>query len=140
MSETADEPRHVLLVEDEASILSALSLLLELEGYRVTEATDGRQALAVLARERPDVIITDFMMPFMNGEEMVRQIRSEARLRDIPIVLMSAVSPRDAGLVGVVDAYLRKPPDVEELFGLIARAVAGGREGLRQASPGSPVE
>ena len=123
---------HVLIVEDEIGILSALALLLEMEDYSTTQATDGRQGLAAVAASRPDVIVTDFMMPWMSGTEMIRRLREDPQYRDIPIILISAVAAKDTGAEELIDAYLRKPPNVDRLCELVAVAVEQGREGLRR--------
>lgn len=122
---------HVLIVEDEASILLALRMLLEMEGYRISEAGDGSEAIAVLARERPDLVITDYMMPGLNGGELVRRLRSDALLRELPVILISAVAVRDTGVQTLVDAYVGKPPDLDALLELVRRGVDGGRTALR---------
>src|SRR5690606_40759610 len=85
--------RNVLVVEDEPGILSAMKLLLELEGYRVLCASNGEEALAVLTIETCDLIVTDYMMPRMTGGQLIKKLRSDPEQRNIPIILVSAVPP-----------------------------------------------
>lgn len=115
----ADEAGRILVVEDESSILTALTLLLDMEGYRVAEATNGRQALERLGSFVPDIIVTDYMMPYMDGIEMVRRIRRDPAFADVPIVLISAALPPAAETDDLIDAALAKPVGIEELLGVI---------------------
>jgi CheY-like chemotaxis protein len=116
-----DGADRILVVEDESSILAALTLLLDMEGYRVVEATDGRQGLERLASFAPDLIITDYMMPFMDGVEMIRRIRRDPRFSDVPVILISAAPPHDVDLGGLADASLPKPVGIDRLLEVIAR-------------------
>lgn len=117
----AGSAARILVVEDESGILAALTLLLDMEGYRVTEATNGRQALECLRAGAPDLVITDYMMPYMNGVELMRQIRQDPELTGLPIILLSAALPEDTDLAGLADATLSKPVSIDELLDAIAR-------------------
>jgi CheY-like chemotaxis protein len=110
----------ILIVEDEEPIAKLLAELLADEGYRVLHAGDGEQALIVVGRERPDLVLTDLMMPAMSGVELYQRLRADPRTRDIPVVIMSAVAgPPDSALGA--DAFLKKPFEVETLLELVAR-------------------
>lgn len=117
----AGSAARILVVEDESGILAALTLLLDMEGYRVTEATNGRQALECLRAGAPDLVITDYMMPYMDGAELMRQIRQDPELTGLPIILLSAALPEDTDLAGLADATLSKPVSIDELLDAIAR-------------------
>lgn len=115
-----DEPpreRRVLLVDDELSSAEVLALILAGEGYQVTLAADARQALAVLEQAAPDLLVTDFMMPGMNGAELVRAIRAVEGFERIPVLLISGV-PQAAlrSYEPAYDAFLRKPFGLDELL------------------------
>ena len=71
-------PRHVLLVEDEPGTMTTVALLLEMLGHRVSRAANGKRALAMLLQERPDVVVTDYMMPHMNGLELIAAMKADA--------------------------------------------------------------
>lgn len=124
---------HVLIVEDEESILSSLAMLLEMEDYRVSQARDGRQGLQEIADCRPDLLITDFMMPYVDGIEMVRRLRAEPAYQDLPIIMMSAATVSRDGFESLIDAFLRKPMDLDRLFELLELGVKGGRKALQGA-------
>jgi CheY-like chemotaxis protein len=79
----------ILVVDDEFLISDLLAHALEDQGYRVTQAYHGRKALEVLAQETPALVVTDFMMPLMNGLELARAIRGNAHWQHLPIILLS---------------------------------------------------
>ncbi|MBA2564518.1 MAG: response regulator [Gemmatimonadetes bacterium] len=107
---------RILLVEDEASVLLALSLLLEQEGYSVVTASNGSEALQVLAHEHADLVILDLWMPVMNGWEFLQRLRErENPLRDLPVIALSAdVNAARHDLP--VQIFLSKPMDIERLL------------------------
>lgn len=119
----------VLIVEDEYGNAEVLQLLLEAEGYRVAAASNGKAALELLAGEKPVLILSDFMMPRMNGAELGDAVRRNPALCHIPFVFMSATSEdvvrrsfRD------YDAFLVKPFEIDNLLAVAARLIAQGRQ------------
>lgn len=82
--------RTILVVDDEEAVVEFIGSLLEDAGYRILEAYDGRSALEIARTNRPDVIVTDVMMPVMNGLELCRQLRAASETSDIPIIFMTA--------------------------------------------------
>ncbi|TVP59159.1 MAG: response regulator [Gemmatimonadales bacterium] len=105
--EDSDTAR-ALVVDDEPSMRSVLRHLLELEGWSVEEAEDGQTALELSQARPPDLILTDLEMPGMDGEELARRLRQEARLDGIPLVAISRRSPRPEA-VELFDGILNKP-------------------------------
>jgi two-component system response regulator MtrA len=104
----------VLIVDDEVDIAEMIGALLEAEHYEVEYAANGREGLEAVARVRPDVILTDVMMPVMSGPEMLTELRRHGS-SDIPVVIMSAADVhRLARSFGV--PYLQKPFHIEELL------------------------
>jgi CheY-like chemotaxis protein len=102
--------RTVLIVEDEWAIADWLQVLLSEYAYNVLVAGNGREALDILHRETPDLVLTDFMMPFVDGAGLIAAMATDARTRDIPVVVMTSlletvVRERAKGYRG----YLRKP-------------------------------
>ena len=120
----------ILVVDDEFDVLSAYTMLFEYRGYRVRTAGNGEEALAVAASERPDIVISDYMMPVMDGAQLCLLWRSDPDLRQVPFILCSAgLLRRDEVLP--YDTFFRKPVPFEALVAEIARLIAA-RE---QASP-----
>jgi len=125
---------RILLVEDELSSAEVLALLLADDGYEVTVAPDGRQALLRLEEAAPDLLITDFMMPGMNGAMLVKALRDMPRYAALPVLMISG-APESALRAYAVpyQAFLRKPFSLEEFLMVVARL--RGALGDRPASP-----
>lgn len=112
--------KTVLVVEDEWAIADWLEVLLSERGYHVLAASNGRQALDILHHETPDLVLTDFMMPFVDGAGLVTAMAEDPRTRQIPVVVMtslleSAVRERLTGH----KAVLRKPFREGDLFRIL---------------------
>lgn len=102
--------RTVLIVEDEWAIADWLELMLSEQAFNVLTASNGREALDVMLRETPDLVLTDFMMPHLDGAGLVAAMQNDARLRDIPVIVMTSiveVSVRER--IRHFHGYLRKP-------------------------------
>lgn len=118
----------VLIVEDEFGNAEVLRLLFEAEGYRVATASNGRAALALLQGEKPALILSDFMMPIMNGAELGNAVRSDSTVSQVPFVFMSGTNEEVVRrLFRDYDAFLPKPFDFPEMLSLVERLIAGGR-------------
>ncbi|MCS6880502.1 MAG: response regulator [Oscillochloridaceae bacterium] len=117
----------VLLVEDYAPNNRLLSFVLEQNGYAVICARDGVQALECLQMMPVDVIITDLLMPRLNGFELAERVRADARYNHLPIIVVTA-SGKESDAVRAeragVDVFLTKPVESEDLLQVVARAVA----------------
>lgn len=124
----------VLIVEDEYGNAEVLQLLLEAEGYRVALASNGKQALEILRDgEKPDLILSDFMMPIMNGGEFGILIMQDAALSRIPFVFMSGTSEDVVRRAFEdYDAFLVKPIELDGLLAVIERLLTDGPQ-----APGS---
>lgn len=110
---------RILIVEDTVANIQALSAILKERGYQISVAINGRQALEILARVKPDLILLDVMMPEMDGFEVCRRVKGEAQWRDIPIIFITAKTDT-ADIVkgfelGAVD-YVAKPFNAHELL------------------------
>lgn len=123
---------RILLVEDEEHLLEALKLNLELEGYHVTTATDGKKALKLFKEERLNLIILDVMLPEIDGFKVAETIRLENS--EVPILFLTAKNTsedRVAGLKRGADDYLTKPFNLEELIlrvGILVKRSLKGEE------------
>jgi CheY-like chemotaxis protein len=111
----------ILVIDDEISIVEMLSAFLQEEGWQVTTASNGQEGLERLASVRPAVVVSDVMMPMLDGWELCRRMQADPRYRSIPVVLMSAVrtAPHLAGCNYA--ALLRKPFELEEMLQTITR-------------------
>jgi two-component system phosphate regulon response regulator PhoB len=121
----------ILIVEDEEAIRVLLSYNLQKEGFRVRECDSGEDVMRVVAEDRPDLIVLDWMLPGISGIEVCRLLRARAETRDIPVIMLTArgeEAERVRGLATGADDYVVKPFSVPELMARI-------RSILRRANP-----
>jgi DNA-binding response OmpR family regulator len=119
-----EKGRRVLVVEDDPGILRQIAFNLESHGYRVETAMTGVQALKSLMRSRPDLLITDIMMPEMDGNELVASVRADSDLSDLPIIMLTARTQDEDMIQGYqsgTDLYLTKPFNPAELVTFVQR-------------------
>lgn len=117
----AERPRSVLVVEDDPSAARLLRAYLEPEGYRVRVAADGELALDEVRVEAPAAILLDVLLPGIDGWEVLRRLKADPVLRDIPVVIVTIVDEKDVGLaLGAVD-YLVKPINRDALLASLGR-------------------
>jgi len=112
----------VLIVDDEVAIVTMLRYNLEKEGFAVSEAADGEEALTRIAERKPDVVLLDWMLPRVSGIEVCRQIRRAPKLRALPVIMLTArgeESDRIRGLNCGADDYVTKPFSPAELVARI---------------------
>jgi len=107
----------VMIVDDEPDMRHLLRITLELAGYGVVEAAHGEAALEQVRRSLPQLVLTDRMMPRMNGGELVERLRADESTKAIPIVIISGTRGDQPG----ADAVVRKPFDPDELIVLVDR-------------------
>lgn len=110
-----DAMPSLLVVDDEPAILRMVTVVLQDSGWDVAAVHDAEQALEVLQRSRPDVILSDVRLPGMDGVQLAEHVKSEPELASTPVLLMSAgrVPPHRA------DGFLPKPFDIDELASLV---------------------
>lgn len=130
MSSAVSQP-NVLIVEDEPSQREVLAYNLESEGYGVSRAVNGEEALMLVKESAPDLIVLDWMLPNVSGIEVCRQLKTKAETRNVPIIMLSARSEevdRVRGLETGADDYVIKPYSVVELMARV-------RSQLRRTRP-----
>ena len=116
-----DEPSCVLLVEDDPALRRYLEVVLDRAGYVVASAGDGLEAMKFLLTARIDVIVTDALMPNLDGYELCRFVRNSDHLSHLPIILLSALDPKNSTDESEqVDAFLAKPVSPEDLLAACA--------------------
>jgi CheY-like chemotaxis protein len=120
----------ILVVEDIPNILQLLEVTLKFKGYPVVTASNGQEALERIEREHPALVITDILMPRLDGYALVQKLRTDPRTNAIPIIFLSAtfVTPQDKAFalkLGVA-RFLEKPVDTEEFLLSVAEVLTGG--------------
>ncbi len=117
----------VLVVEDEFGIAELLDTVLTDEGHRVRTAKNGKEGLDLLAQERPDLVLCDYMMPVMDGAAMLGAIAADPTLQGIPVVMMSSM--REAAVAEHCAGYatfMHKPFKLAELLDVVGRVLGSG--------------
>jgi CheY-like chemotaxis protein len=116
--------KTILIVDDEFGVLEVLEFILSDAGFTVVSALNGQEALARLKETRPDLVVVDFMMPILDGNAVIKAIRSDDGLRDIPIILASALPEQTirARCEGY-NTFLRKPYKTEQLMAEISKLI-----------------
>jgi CheY-like chemotaxis protein len=116
----------VLVVDDEFGIVKLLEEVLEDEGHQVLVATNGRQALERAAKATPALVITDFMMPVMDGAELIKAMAADEQLAKVPVILISSVpEAMIAERISGYTAFVRKPFNIFDLIDLVAELSGG---------------
>jgi len=133
MSDREDAPapdsggkRTVLVVEDEEDLASLLELNLQLAGYEVRVAQDGSAAIDEVVRARPDLILLDVMMPFLNGWQVLRALKENEDTREIPVIMVTARTEEQDIIRGHLQGavrYITKPFDLKALLATVAVAL-----------------
>ena len=112
-------PKRILLADDQPEVREMTKLMLGMDGHIVTEAVNGQEALELFAQERFDLVITDYLMPLMKGDELARNIKKLAPSE--PILMITGSAAEFGGVQGSADAVLNKPFGLEELRRAVAQ-------------------
>ena len=142
---------NVLIVEDEPPLVELLSYNLEKAGFQAQIARDGDEALLAVEERRPDLVLLDWMLPYVSGIEICRRLRRNPETRDLPIILLTARGEEDdriRGLEAGADDYVVKPFSPSELVARVRQAVVATwlaygapfepRASLRDTTPAWP--
>lgn len=123
----SQQPAHVLIVDDEPNILLSLQFLMSKAGYAVRTAKDGEQALAEIAKAKPDVVLLDVMMPKLDGFSVCQRIRSTPEWDSVRVIMLTARGrdvEREKGLALGADDYITKPFSTKDAVDRVAAVLA----------------
>lgn len=123
------QTRSILVVDDELDTAEMLVEMMRLSGYHVFKSYSGRQAIQMVTRERPDVVLLDVMMPDLSGLDVLRFMRQNPRLQKTPVIILSArCMPSDiqSGLDAGADIFLTKPVGCEDLRSAVEEVISAG--------------
>jgi DNA-binding response OmpR family regulator len=127
--------KTVLVVEDEPDAAELFALMMRVSGYRVVKMFCSRPAMKMIAKVKPDVVILDVMMPDISGLEVLKFMRREAELKDIPVIVVSAKSMSEdirAGMEAGASVYLTKPFSYQDLKHAVKNLIG---DGVDRSSP-----
>lgn len=116
--------RPILIVDDEADLIEAIKMRLETEGYEVVTALDGAEGLMKAKGDKPALILLDVMMPKLNGYQVCRELKSDAKCKDIPVVMLTARAQQTDKFWGRevgADDYITKPFEFGALLDIIKK-------------------
>ncbi len=133
---------EILIVEDSRTQAELLRHILAAAGYRVTATVDGPQALAAARSSKPALLVSDIEMPAMDGYELCRAFKGDRQLRDVPVILLTALTDVDdvfRGLEAGADCYLTKPYAADDMLASVAFMLANAAGAASQA-PDAPLE
>lgn len=136
------KPHHILIVDDEERLLIALRGLLETQDFKVSSASNGMEAVSLARKIVPDLIISDIIMPEMDGLELLKTVREDPVLDHIPVILLTAMADKDHRILGFetgAEDYLTKPFQARELF-LKVRNLLTNREKLIKKQLTAPTK
>ncbi len=126
MPDTADHPARILIVDDERHNRELLEVMLKPEGFLLLSAASGEEALAMVARQPPDLILLDVMMPGMDGYQVATRIRDVPGLKRTPVLMLTALddsNSRAHGLRAGAEDYVTKPVDRADLCARVRRVL-----------------
>jgi len=109
----------IMVVDDEPDILAMVEMILNRKGYEAILAEGGAEALELLKKTKPDLILLDLMMPGMDGTEFLRKLRSDENLKDIPVIVVSVrstIEKESREAMELADDYITKPIDLPTLY------------------------
>jgi DNA-binding response OmpR family regulator len=125
-----DQTTRILVVDDEADLVSVLRFGLEAEGFAVLDAADGEEGLAKAHQHRPDLMVLDLMLPKLDGYKVCRSLKFDDRFKDMPIIILSARSgaqDRQLALDMGADDFVTKPYEMQDLITRIQSRLKGRR-------------
>lgn len=131
----------ILIVDDDIDTLRLVGLMLQRQGYEISAASNGIQALAMAQNERPDLILLDLMMPDIDGVEVTRRLRANEVTKDVPIIMFTAktqVEDKILGFEAGADDYLTKPTQPRELFVHVKAVLARTNKAKKTGPLGLP--
>lgn len=126
MEETSVQAKCVMIVDDEASLRSLVRANLEIDGFDVCEAVDGVEAMNLLKDMQPDLILLDIMMPGKDGIEVMGELAADSKLRDIPVILLTAKGEQkdlERGAELGARGHITKPFDPEQMVRTVKAAL-----------------
>jgi len=119
-------PRLILVIDDDEDVARVISYVFESQGHRVIAAHRGREAIELARKHRPDLLTLDLIMPDIDGQTVIRTLRSQEETRKIPIICISTQADPSLAISHGADYFLEKPLDLDKLREVAEEALAAG--------------
>lgn len=123
-----NEKKKILIIEDDAEMIDLIKLILENEGYDAIGVMGGKQGLERMYKENPDLVLLDIMMPEIDGWEVFHKMKSDEKLKSIPVIIVTARSENIEKIIGLhvakVDDYITKPFGIKDITSSIKRVLS----------------
>ena len=127
-----DKIRRILCIEDEPEMIDLIRLILSRKGFEVLGATGGEDGIYKVRHEKPDLVLLDLMMPFVDGWEVYQQMKADEATKDIPVIVVTAKAQSIDKVLGLhiakVDDYIAKPFSPKDLINSVERVLAKKEE------------
>ena len=127
-----ENTRRILCIEDEPEMIDLIRLILSRKGFEVSGASGGQEGIYKIRSEKPDLILLDLMMPFMDGWEVYQQMKADEATKNIPVIVVTAKAQSIDKVLGLhiakVDDYIAKPFSPKELIDSVERVFAKKQE------------
>ena len=129
---TDEIPKKILCIEDEPEMIDLIRLILSRRGFEISGANGGKEGLAIIRKDHPDLVLLDLMMPQMDGWEVYQQMKADQATKDIPVIVVTAKAQSIDKVLGLhiakVDDYITKPFSPQELLASVDN-VLGPKKG-----------
>jgi DNA-binding response OmpR family regulator len=125
------QERKILIVDDEPHVIRSLTFVLEKEGYNVSSATNGEEAMAKVQESKPRLILLDVMMPKKNGYEVCQEVKNNSSLSDIHVIMLTAKgqeADREKGMSAGADEFMTKPFSLKAVVDKVKEILGDGHE------------
>lgn len=133
MADSSNDKLQAVYIEDEPEMIDLVRVILSKRGIEVIGATGGREGLDVIAANEPDIVLLDLMMPEVGGWEVFQQIKADDKLKDIPVIIITAKAQSIDKVLGLhiakVDDYITKPFEPDDLLQSIDKVLPAARDG-----------
>jgi two-component system, OmpR family, response regulator VicR len=117
---TKKSPKKILCIDDEQEMIDLMRLILSGHGFEILGAVSGKEGLAIIRKDHPDLILLDLMMPEMDGWEIYQQMKADETIKDIPVIIVTAKAQSIDKVLGLhiakVDDYIAKPFSPQDLL------------------------
>jgi CheY-like chemotaxis protein len=120
--------KNILICDDDEGIVDVIKIVLEEKGYKTKSVSHGRDIFKIIEKWKPDLVLVDFWMPEISGDEIIKALKKEPHTESIPIILIAAHRrTRELAIQSGADGFLTKPFDIQDLENIVEKHTGGSR-------------